>query len=337
MASLTLDTLNNTIWLAEPTQLRLAVARVLAHRSCPTARELATERRERLDWFKSLRGHAVLSTLDARQIDEDFDADRRAAGDKAIRGVKGRVGIIPVHGPLEQRWSSELSKAGGTSTEEIGAALDAMMADKTIDSIVMHHDSPGGSSYGTSELARQVMSARSDKPIYSIADSMSASASFWISSAAKVAAITPGGDVGSVGVYALHLDQSKALEAEGVKVSLVKAGPHKAEFAPFVPLSEESRSHLQAMVDDTYGAFVSDLAEFRNKTPSEVRQDFGGGRMMGADQAKKNGLVDRVMTFREMMRKLTGQGGNDSGKQASVDVGLLRMRHEQMKRKGAMA
>src|SRR5438876_9964618 len=107
----TLASLHDSLWLCEPRALRMAIDRVL-RAPCPSPREIVEERRRRLD-------------------------EARQCAAKAVRGVKGRVAVIGVHGPIEQRTSSELMKAGGTSTEEISVALDSAMADKTVDAVVL--------------------------------------------------------------------------------------------------------------------------------------------------------------------------------------------------------
>lgn len=328
-----LSSLDGTLWLCEPVQLRLAVARVLSCRDCPTAREVAEEHRQRLSAAKQFT--SVSSRLTDKRIEDEYHADVQAAVSKPIRGVKGRVAVIPVHGPVEQRWSSRLSKAGGTSIEEISASLDAALADSGVDAILFHVDSPGGSSFGVQELSDKIFNARERKKTYAIADSMAASAGYWIASAAETLVATPGGDVGSVGVYAMHIDQSKALEAEGVKVSLVSAGKYKTEFAPFAPLSDDARANLQEQVNYTCGKFHDALKRNRDVTTDQVRNDFGQGRMVNAEQALERKMVNRIMTYEQLLSRLTGAGSEQAvGKGASVE--MLRLRHAHAKRKAAL-
>jgi ClpP class serine protease len=62
---------------------------------------------------------------------------------------------------------------------------------------------------------------------------MAASAAYWIATAADEVVVTPSGQVGSIGVFATHEDISKALDMEGIKVSLISAGKYKTEGTPF--------------------------------------------------------------------------------------------------------
>jgi signal peptide peptidase SppA len=254
---------------------------------------------------------------------------KRADAPRAIRAVgQGKkIGVIPVWGPVDQRMTAELDKAGGTPLDFVSRSFDAMMANAAVGAIVMHIDSPGGSVYGTQELADKIYNARGEKPVYAIADSMAASAAYWIATSASMLICTPGGDVGSVGVYCLHVDESKALEMEGLSVTFVSAGKHKVELASTSPLSVEAKAHLQESVDATYDKFVGAVARNRGVSVATVRDNYGQGRVIRADKALAAGMIDRILTFEELLSKLVGQQqSSDSKAKASAEV--LRLRHQ---------
>jgi signal peptide peptidase SppA len=167
-------------------------------------------------------------------------------------------------------------------------------------------DSPGGSISGTQELADKIYNARKTKPIYAIADSMAASAALWIASAAGHFCCTPGGEVGSVGVYCIHVDESEANKRDGMNVSVIAAGKYKMECGPFAPLTDEARAYLQGSVDATYGKFLKAVARHRGVSVADVKAKYGEGRLLNADDALKAGLIDSVRTFDDLMGKLTG-------------------------------
>src|SRR5690606_4285100 len=136
---------------------------------------------------------------------------------------------------------TDISGPGGTSTEQFGSWFDAALRDPAVSAIVIDVDSPGGTVTGVAELAEQIFEARGKKPIYAIANALAASAAYWIASAAEELWVTPSGDVGSIGVYAMHEDISE-MEAEmGLKVTLISAGEYKTEGNPHEPLGDEAR------------------------------------------------------------------------------------------------
>lgn len=224
---------------------------------------------------------------------------RRAA---AIARRSGSVAVLPIHGTIAHRMGSLSETSGGISTERIAGWLRAAVADESVKAIVLDVDSPGGTVSGVEELAREIHAAREKKPIVAVANAWAASAAYWLASQAEELVVTPSGSVGSIGVYSAHIDYSKALEAEGVSVTLIHAGAHKVEGNPYQALGEEARAEMQSKVDAYYRMFTSAVKRGRGGVSDDVMQ----GRMYTADQAVSAGLADRVATLDETMRRYGG-------------------------------
>ncbi len=213
-----------------------------------------------------------------------------------------RIAVIPVVGVIAQRPQSL-----GTSTEEIGAMVDAAVADPKISAILYDHDSPGGTVSGVPETAAKIRAAAKVKPSLAIANGLSASASYWLAAAAGEIWATPSGEAGSIGVWTAHEDWSKYLEREGVKVTEIAAGEFKTETAPWKPLTEEGREFIEAQVREVYGWFIRDVALDRRATQTAVREGFGRGRVLMARDSEREGLVDRIGTFEEAIGRLSAR------------------------------
>jgi signal peptide peptidase SppA len=222
---------------------------------------------------------------------------RPAESQRVSGGRAGAVAVIPIMGTITRRADLMTETSGGTSTDAIQSALTAALADPQISSIVLQIDSPGGSVFGVQELADRIYQARQRKRIVAQADDLAASAAYWIGSAASEFVMTPSGQVGSIGVVATHVDQSAALEKNGLKVTYVHAGENKVEGNPTEPLSTSARAQLQAMVDEYYSAFLASVARGRGVPRATVESTFGQGRVFGATQAKARGMVDRIATL----------------------------------------
>lgn len=285
------------------------------------------------------RAEAMFSVLPSRlraiPCAGDIPEEYAVAEKRKLRRVSGKVAVMPIHGVIEQRLSWFSYMMGGCGTEDCAAALSDHLASKDVQAIVLHVDSPGGTVYGVEELSDMIYEARQVKPIYAVSDSLMASAAYWVGTAAERVFVTPGGDVGSVGVYAMHVDYSAVLEAEGIKVTIAKAGKYKAEMNPYEPLTEEARDYLQESVDETYTKFIKAVARNRGLTAKEVRENFGQGRVVSAEKAKSVGMVDRVATFPKVMQELLGSSGSEAARAASVEI--LRLRHEAQKRRDQLA
>jgi len=228
------------------------------------------------------------------------------------------IAVLNVFGVISQRMAmmDDLSGGGGASTEQIAKLFRRAVKDPAVKAIVLNVDSPGGGVYGVRELADEIFAARDQKPVVAVANSLMASAAYWLGASASEVSVTPGGEVGSIGVFSAHEDLSKALDVEGVKVTLISAGRFKTEANPYEPLSDEARAAIQASVDDYYDAFVKAVARGRGVAPSKVRSGYGQGRVLPADRARSEGMVDRVETLDEAVARMMKRYRLGGGAQA---------------------
>lgn len=236
-------------------------------------------------------------TLTAEEMQERIGA---AAQRPKLRS-NGDIAVLPLVGTISHRMGMLSQSSGGTSVEAFTREFRALVNDPSVAAIVLDVDSPGGSVSGIDELSSEIHRARGIKPISAVANSMAASAAYWIATAADEVVITPSGEVGSVGVIAAHEDQSGLYEQMGVKVSLVTAGKYKAENNPFEPITDEGRAAIQARVDDSYAMFTKALARNRGVPLETVRSGFGQGRIVGAREAVKLGMADRIATLDDVV------------------------------------
>jgi len=248
---------------------------------------------------------AALQAMLARPVAQHVATDALLAvtrpGPKA-----GRVARVPVLGPISRRESFWSMFFGGTSVEGLIKALRDVEADSSISTVLLDIDSPGGTVSGIPELAGEVRRLAESKHVVALANSLTASAAYWMASQADEIVATPEALVGSVGVFAVHEDWSKVWERAGLKLTYIAAGKYKVEGNFDEPLSDEARAHVQGIVDDAYSLFVSDVAKGRGVSAETVRADYGEGRVFTAKDAKAAGMVDRVAGFEETIRRLTG-------------------------------
>jgi len=241
--------------------------------------------------------HAAGIELSADELAEIKAAARPSGGARQA----GAVAVIPVLGTIIPRGDSLAESSGAISATRIAAMFQAAQADPGVGAIVLDISSPGGAAAGVEELSQLIYQARGGKPVVAVANYMAASAAYWIGCACETFVVSPSAQVGSIGVFAAHQDESAAMEAAGVKVTLISAGKYKTEGNPFQPLSEEALAYAQSMVDETYSTFVKAVARGRGVGVADVRDGFGQGRMVGAREAVALGMADRVATMDEVM------------------------------------
>jgi signal peptide peptidase SppA len=242
---------------------------------------------------------AVLAQLVAfAQRGEGITAATRAPQPSTRSGA---VAVIPIHGVIEHRASFMLELFGGTSIEDIRGQLRSAVADQQVGSIVLDVDSPGGGVGGVTELAAEIRAARAVKRVVAVANTTAASAGYWLASQADHVLVTPSGQLGAVGVFAVHFDVSRMLDAEGVTPTIISAGERKTDGIEFAPLSDDARADMQKRVDTFYAQFVGDVAKGRRVPPATVLSDYGQGAVFLATDAVKAGLADGIGTLEQAL------------------------------------
>jgi len=249
----------------------------------------------------------IIGVMEARVNGVAIDADKlleiEAARRKPVRN--GSVAVLPLFGTISHRAGS-IESSFGTSSEQFGRDFDALMDSPEVGGIVMDIDSPGGTAFGLDEVTTKIRNRRGEKPIVAVANAGVFSAAYWIATSADELVVTPSGMVGSVGVVAIHVDQSELDDKVGLKPTFIHAGKHKVEGHPHAPLEDEARAEIQKHVDMFHDKFVAGLAKNRNTTETRVRNDFGGGRVFGAKEAIERNMANRVATLEQIVSEMTG-------------------------------
>lgn len=205
------------------------------------------------------------------------------------------IAVIPILGTLVKRSLGMEAASGLTSYNEIAAMLDAAVADPMVSGILLDIDSPGGEASGSFELARRVREAATIKPVWAVANDAAYSAAYAIAASAQRLFVTETGGVGSIGVIALHIDQSIKDANDGYRYTAITAGAHKNDYSPHEPLSDAAKSELQSEVDRLYAIFTEHVAAMRGLDLDAVRATEAG-LFFGAN-AVVQGLADGIQTL----------------------------------------
>ena len=266
---------------------------------------------------------AILPSALAAIRDWAADPSDRAAilrQEQEPRPSSGSVAVIPVYGVIEHRSDWMMEYFGGVSIDGLRESLQAALTDTNVRAVVLDIDSPGGTVAGLTEFAAEVRAARGGtKPIIAVANTLAASAAYWMASQADEVVVTPSGSVGSVGVYAIHQEASRMLDEMGITTTIISAGPHKTEGNEFEPLTDEARSDIQTRVDGSYARFITDVAAGRRVSVETVEADFGGGRVLDAEAARAAGMVDRIETLGQTIARMSTTSGRRRSMAAEVE------------------
>ena len=238
-----------------------------------------------------------LQTLYLGAIDFDLGAAQEPTQKGFIQ--RGSVAVVPVHGALGKNLSQIDKLFGMADYNDIEQMLMEAEADESIDKIMLHIDSPGGTVTGLPELSERMRSM--SKPMVAYTEGMAASAAYWLASQADHILVSETAEVGSIGVYVSLLDQSRWMEMNGLKVNAISAGKHKLDYAPFKPLSEEAEARLQANVDKWHDRFKAEVS-LKHPMPSENME----GQTFEGYEAVEAGLAGAVVNSMSDALELLG-------------------------------
>lgn len=183
---------------------------------------------------------------------------------------------------------------GFISGDESTLKLFTDLADENrVKAVIMHVDSPGGTTVGAEALYEAVRKVAAKKPVVAVMDTVAASGGYATAVAADHVVARGNTITGSIGVIFQWPDVSRLMDTIGVKVEELKSGELKAEPTPFKPASERVRQVSLAMVGDAFDWFTALVAERRKLPLGQVRL-LADGRVYTGRQALSAKLIDAI-------------------------------------------
>lgn len=258
-----------------------------------------------------------------------FDEDEQENGGKdpvsRILSIDDGIAHIDVSGILAK---DPMPSRGmfGDFAPTYGEIDEALMRarDRDVEHVIMGFSSPGGSSLGLNELAETIRLVGAEIPVTAHVDGGAASAAYWLAAQCNDVVCSPSAEVGSIGVYSVLDDVSARYEQAGVKREVVAGRPKidgerdatgsiKGHGTPGLKISNEYRSDMQRRVDQTMDEFIEAVAEGRGMDQTAVAM-LATGKVWGASDASKRGLIDRIASARDLRSQLSGDKMRDRDK-----------------------
>ncbi|HEY1630805.1 MAG TPA: S49 family peptidase [Rhizomicrobium sp.] len=204
------------------------------------------------------------------------------------------IALIAAEGTLVYKagWLDAMS--GMTAYSDVVAAVQRAAADPAVKATLLMVGSWGGECNGAFDAADAIYAARAAKPIYGVAADNATSAGYALLSAAQRIFVSRTSMTGSVGVVCLHVDQSAADKAEGLRYTYVYSGSNKVDANPHAPLTEDARAWLQADCDRLRGIFAVIVARNRGLSADAVLATQA--RIMTCDEAIAANFADQMGT-----------------------------------------
>jgi len=159
--------------------------------------------------------------------------------------------------------------------------------------VVVHINSPGGTTAGSEQLFDSLMRLKQKKPLVVVVEGLAASGGYITAIAADHIVAQQSSLVGSIGVLFQYPNFSELLKTVGVKVEEVKSSPLKAAPNGFEPTSPEARDALDSLVKDSY-AWFKGLVKERRGMDDALLEKVADGRVFTGRQAVDLKLIDEL-------------------------------------------
>src|SRR6201994_5024102 len=239
-------------------------------------------------------------------LDSDVIVDRRRLRRKLtfwrVLAVAIAIAAIGVVGTLVSRGRAGFTTTGSIarvniegiirSDQERVEALERLEKSKA-DAVVVHINSPGGTTAGSEQLYDSLMRLKAKKPLVVVVDGLAASGGYITAIAADHIIAQQTSLVGSIGVLFQLPNFSEVLKTIGVKVEEVKSSPLKAAPNGFEPTSPEARDALDALVKDSYAWFKGIVKERRGMDDAQLEK-IDDGRIFTGRMAVVLKLIDQI-------------------------------------------
>ena len=157
--------------------------------------------------------------------------------------------------------------------------------------VIVHIDSPGGTTAGSEQLYNALRELQSKKPMVVVVDGLAASGAYIAALSAEHILAQETSLVGSIGVLFQYPNFTDVLKTIGIKVEEVKSSPLEAAPNGFEPTSPEARAAIEAVVLDSY-AWFKGLVKDRRKMDDQLLAQVSDGRVFTGRQAVGLKLVD---------------------------------------------
>jgi protease-4 len=167
------------------------------------------------------------------------------------------------------------------------------LAKSSAKAVIVHIDSPGGTTAGSEQLHGALRGVAAAKPLVVVVDGLAASGGYIAAMSADHIIAQETSLVGSIGVLFQYPNVGELLKLVGVQIEHVKSSPLKAAPNGYEPTSPEARAAIEALVKDSYGWFRGMVKE-RRKMDGTALETVTDGRVFTGRQALALRLVDQL-------------------------------------------
>jgi len=215
---------------------------------------------------------------------------------------KNSIAIISLHGPIT--YYDQYCGPSGMATK--ANIVDRIGANSNIKALVFEIRSGGGEGYAASKLVRSIKNL--GIPTFAFVEDLAASAAYKIAAATDFIVVnTNQARVGSIGTYVTLADFTERFKMEGINLIEIYATKSKDKNKDYREALKGNTQLIQQDVDFWNEQFLNEIREDRQNQLAEDESIWGTGKLFYAEEALKNGLIDSIASFEELLIEIENQ------------------------------
>lgn len=177
--------------------------------------------------------------------------------------------------------------------KELNQALKKIEKNPKIQAVILHIDSPGGTSFAGEELYEIIKKLKTSKPVVAVLGTIAASGGYMVALACDHIIARNMTLTGSIGVLSQSFEVTELANKLGIKFESFKSSPLKASPNPMEATSIEAKNATMESINDSYNIFLNMLIESRKLNKAQALT-LANGKVYIGKRAKDLNLIDEI-------------------------------------------
>jgi len=210
--------------------------------------------------------------------------------------ITDKIAVIDVDGLLVNRQKSGLLGSDENPVSLFVEKLDRARDDRKVKAVVLRLNSPGGTVAASDIMYHKLkeFKKQSGKPVVACMLNLATSGAYYLACGCDGIMAQQGSVTGSIGTIMQTISFAGTMEKLGIKSVAIKSGELKDLASPLHDLTEEEKEILQGIITQFYEQFLEVAAKGRKNLNEQELRELADGRVFTANEALKEGLIDRV-------------------------------------------
>ena len=210
--------------------------------------------------------------------------------------VSDKIVVIDVDGVMTNAPQNSWMRSGDNPVSTFLEKLDKAAGDEDVKAVVLRINSPGGSVAASDMMYHSLAEFKQKKkvPVVACMMDVAASGGYYLACGSDGIMAQPSTVTGSIGTIMQTFSVAGTMEKVGIEAVAIKSGKMKDIGSPLHDLTDEEKQLLQQIIDKFYEQFLAVVDKGRPELEMNKLRVLADGRVFTAQQAKDEGLIDRI-------------------------------------------